>query len=179
MVFFDLPSNDELPAESARWLEEYRKVAGHEEVPRSHRAYGRLAHIVETRLLATNLHQKCTFPNDVKLIGAMLIAHARRCQGCFAASRNRLRQLGFDEDAMNSMCAHPNQLPMTEKNRAFVNFALKVATAPAADLTAKDFAELAAAGFSREEMQETIGFAVYWVMNTIFNSAALVALTEE
>jgi hypothetical protein len=30
-----------------------------------------------------------------------------------------------------------------------------------------------------EEVQEIIGFAVFWVMNTIFNSAALVALTDD
>jgi hypothetical protein len=30
-----------------------------------------------------------------------------------------------------------------------------------------------------EEVQEIIGFAVFWVMNNILNSAALVALTDE
>ncbi len=127
---------------------------------------------------AVNLHDKCSFPNDVKIIGAMLIAHARRCQACFGASRRMLGQLGFDEETMDGMCAHLDALPISEKNRAFVQFALKVATTPAADLTAKDSSELTAAGLSREEVQEAIGFAVYWVMNTIFNSAALVALNR-
>lgn len=180
MAFFDVPSEAQMPAESARWLDEYRKLTGRPEAPRTHRAYGRLLPIVETRVrAAANLHDRCSFPKDVKYIAAMLIAHARRCQGCFAGSRGALTQLGFNEDAMDSMCAHPDALPMSEKNRAFVHFALKLATTPTSDFTPKEFAELAALGFSREEVQETIGFAVYWVMNTIFNSAALVALSDE
>ncbi len=72
---------------------------------------------------AVNLHDKCSFPNDVKIIGAMLIAHARRCQACFGASRRMLGQLGFDEETMDGMCAHLDALPISEKNRAFVQFA--------------------------------------------------------
>jgi len=34
-------------------------------------------------------------------------------------------------------------------------------------------------GSTREEVQEIIGFAVFWVPNTIFNAAALVALTDD
>ena len=60
-----------------------------------------------------------------------------------------------------------------------MRFALRLATGGAADLTPKDFGELAAQGFSREEVQETIGFAVFWVMNTIFNSAALAGLADD
>jgi len=180
MAFFDVPSDDQIPPESAKLLGEYHNLLGTPEAPRTHRTYGRLPWIVEMRVrAAASVLQKCSFPRDVQLIGAMLIAHARRCQACFGASRGRLAQLGFDENTMDGMCAHPDTLPMSEKNRAFVHFALKVATTPAADLTPKDFRELAAAGLSREEVQETIAFAVFWVMNTIFNSAALVALTEE
>ena len=180
MAFFDVPSDDQIPPDSAKLLEEYRLLTGTAEAPRTHRTYGRLPRIVETRVRgAVNLHDKCSFPKDVKMIAAMLIAHARRCQPCFGGSRRQLALLGFDEDKMDGMCAHPDSLPMSEKNRAFVHFALKMATTPAADLTPKDFRELAAAGLSPEEVQEAIGFAVFWVMNTIFNSAALVALTDE
>jgi alkylhydroperoxidase family enzyme len=179
MAFFDVPTDDEIPAESARWLEEYRKLVGRSEAPSGHRAYGRLAPIVEARLrVCINLFDRCSFPKDVKYVAGMLIAHARRCQACFGASRLQLGTLGFDEEALDGMCAHPDTLPLNDKNRAFVQFALKVATTPAADLTPKDFQEAAAAGLSREEVQETIAFAAFWVMNTIFNSAALVALSE-
>ena len=180
MAFFDVPSDAQIPPESAKLLEEYRTLTGTAEAPRTHRTYGRLPWIVEMRVRsASHMLDKCSFPKDVKMIAAMLIAHARRCQGCFGASRRQLALLGFDEDKMDSMCAHPDTLPMNEKHRAFVHFALKVATTPASDLTPKDFRELAAAGLSREEVQETIAFAVFWVMNTIYNSAALVALTDE
>ena len=52
MAFFDLPSDAEMPPESARLLEEYRKLTGTAEVPRVHRTYGRLTPIVETRVRA-------------------------------------------------------------------------------------------------------------------------------
>lgn len=180
MAFFDVPSDDQIPPESARLLEEYRVLTGTAEVARTHRTYARLTRIVEARVrAAVNLTDKCSFPKDVKMVAAMLIAHARRCQACFGGSRRQLALLGFDESTMDGICANPDVLPMSEKNRVFVHFALKVATTPTVDLTPKDFRELTAAGFSREEVQETIAFAVFWVMNTIFNSAALVALTEE
>lgn len=180
MAFFDVPTDDQIPPESARLLEEYRKLAGTAEAPRSHRTYGRLTRIVETRMRAAlNLHDQCSFPKETKYVAAMLIAHARRCSGCFLASRGRLVQLGFDEPVLDAMCAHPEELPLDPRGRRFVHWALKIATTLAADLTPKDFREMADDGFTREEVQEIIGFAVFWVTNTIFNSAALVALTDE
>ena len=75
MAFFDVPTDDQIPPESARLLEEYRELTGTAEAPRSHRTYGRLTRIVETRLrAAVNLHDQCSFPKQTKYVAAMLIA---------------------------------------------------------------------------------------------------------
>jgi alkylhydroperoxidase/carboxymuconolactone decarboxylase family protein YurZ len=76
------------------------------------------------------------------------------------------------------MCANPNALPLPERDRLFVQFALKVA-AGAADLTRADFDRMAAHGFTEDEVKQIIGFAAFWVMNTMFSASALVALADE
>ena len=108
----------------------------------------------------------------------MLIAHARRCKSCFAYSRSQLDKLGFDETTLDAMCANPEALPLNERDRLFVRYALKMATA-AADLTPTDFKEMAASGFSSEDVQETIGLAAWWTMNTVFNQSAVAGLSDD
>ena len=110
-------------------------------------------------------------------VAAMLIAHARRCRSCFGSSRAELKRLGFDEATLDAMCAHPETLPLPERDRRVVEFALKVAAGPA-DLTPKDFGQMAEHGFSPAEVQDIVGFVAFWVMNTIFSTAANAALAD-
>lgn len=89
MAFFDVPTDDQIPPESAWLLEEYRKLAGTAEAPRSHRTYERITRIVETRLRAgLNLHDQWSSPKQTKYVADMLIAHARRSA---SATRERPR----------------------------------------------------------------------------------------
>lgn len=106
------------------------------------------------------------------------VQHARRCQACFRGSRRQLGKLGFDEAALDAMCANPDALPLDRRGRRIVHWALQFAN-HTPDLTPKDFREIAADGFSRDEVQEIIALAVFWVQNTMFNTAATVALTDE
>jgi hypothetical protein len=108
----------------------------------------------------------------------MLIAHAKRCRSCFAGARFELDKLGFDEPTMDAMCAHRDSLPLEERDRHFVHYALKIATG-SADLTPKDFREMEQGGFSKDEIRQMIGFAAYWNMNIVFNQAALASLTDD
>ena len=86
MAFFDVPTGDQIQPESAQLLEEYRKLAGTAEAPRSHRTYRRITPIVETRLRAElNLHDQWSFPKQTKYVAAMLIAHARRSASAMRA----------------------------------------------------------------------------------------------
>lgn len=179
MAFFDVPPDDELPPQSARLLEEYQRLTGIEQILPTHRAYGRLPHIVEARVQAyVNLVGRSSLPREVVGITGMLISHARRCQACFRGSRRQLGRLGFDEATLDAMCANPDVLPLDHRTRRIVHWALHFANRTP-ELTPKDFREIAADGFSRDEVQEIIGLAVFWVQNTMFHTAAAVALTDE
>jgi alkylhydroperoxidase family enzyme len=178
-AFFDMPADETLPPEGLRIIKEQRKLAGVERVVPTWQTYGRLPGILEARLVtALRLSQECPFPAQARHVASMLIAHARKCRTCFGASRRRLADLGVDEAAMDSMCANPSALPLPERDRLFVEFALKVA-AGASNLTRADFDEMAAHGFTEDEVKQIIGFAAFWVMNTMFSASALVALADE
>jgi alkylhydroperoxidase family enzyme len=179
MAFFDLPADETLPPEALRILKEQRKLLGIERIVPTWQTYGRLPGILEARLVtALRLSEECPFPAHARNVASMLIAHARKCRTCFGASRRRLAELGVDEVAMDSMCANPGALPLPERDRLFVQFALKVA-AGASDLTRADFDQMAAHGFTEDEVKQIIGFATFWVMNTMFSASALVALADE
>jgi hypothetical protein len=179
MAFFDVPPDNELPPQSVRLLEQYRQLARTEQVASTHRAYGRLPHIVEARVQAyVNLVERSRLPREVVGIVGMLISHARRCQACFRGSRFQLGRLGFDEATLDAMCANPDALPLDQRERRIVHWALHFAN-HTAELSPKDFQDIAADGFSRDEVQDIIGLAVFWVQNTMFNTAATVALTDE
>jgi uncharacterized peroxidase-related enzyme len=179
MAFFDVPPDEELSPEVRHMLEDYRRVTGTEAVPPGWKAYGRLPKIVEARLKAyQNLSHQCRFPWDARNLAVMLIAHTKRCRACFAGARYQLDKLGFDETALDGICANPDALPLKERERLFVHYALRIATS-SADLTRKDFEEMAAHGFSKEEIQEIIAFAAYWVMNMVFSQATYAALAED
>lgn len=179
MAFFDLPPDEELSADVRRMLEEYRHLTGTQTVAPTWKAFGRSPKIIEARLKAAqNLNFQCNFPWDARWIAAMLIAHVRRCRACFAGARLQLDKLGFNEDTMDAMCAAPEALPLKERDRLFVHYALKIATS-SADLQPKDFREMAQHGFSKEEIQEIIAFVAYWTMNMVFSQAALAALADD
>ncbi|MBI3007675.1 MAG: hypothetical protein HYY53_05170 [candidate division NC10 bacterium] len=179
MAFFDLPADEELSPEVRQMLEEHRRLVGTEAVSRTWRAFGRSSKIIEGRLKAyQNLSYQCKFPWEARNLAVMLIAHAKRCAGCFAVARFQLDKLGFDEKTLDGICANPEALPLKERDRLFVHYALKIATG-SADLTPKDFKEMAAQGFSRDEIQEIIAFAAYWTMAMVFSQSAMAALAVE
>ncbi|MBI3626344.1 MAG: hypothetical protein HY215_09385 [Candidatus Rokubacteria bacterium] len=179
MAFFDLPADEELSPEIRQTLEEYRRLRGTENVAPSWRAYGRSPKIIEARFKAyQNLSYDCRFPWEARNMAVMLIAHAKRCRGCFAGARFQLDRLGFDEATLDAICANPEALPLKERDRLFVHYALKIATG-SANLTPKDFREMSERGFSKEEIQEIIGFAAYWTMNMVMTQSANAALAED
>mgnify|MGYP001562557495 CR=1 FL=1 len=180
MAFFDLPPDEELSAEVRQMLGEYARLTGSEVAPPSWKAFGRSGKIIEARLKAAqNMGFHIPgFAWDAQNFAIMLIAHAKRCQACFSASRAELDRLGFDEATLDGICANPGALPLKERDRLFVQCAFKVATG-SADLTPKDFKEMAAHGFSKEEIQEIIAFAAYWAMHIVFTQSTRAALAEE
>lgn len=179
MAFFELPKDEELPPESVRMLKEYQRLQGSTSTPPNWQLFGGFPRIIETRLLAwKNLSQDSPFAFDPRSVAVMLIAHAKGCRLCFAAARSALNKLGFDEGTMDAMCANPDALPLKERDRHFVHYALRIAT-DARNLTPKDFREMEQAGFSKDEIREMIGFVAYWNMHIVFTQTALAGLSEE
>ena len=182
MAFFDAPKLENVPAEARRWYDELLRIRGREAPAPSWMSYWRSPKILEARVKAEETLFRMTagtrFPWEARLMAFMLIAHARRCQGCFGGSRKVLMTLGFDEPTLDGFCANPSELPLSERDRIFVRYVLKIALSPS-DLEPKDFRELEAQGFSPEDLQDMIGLAAYAVFNTIFTSAANAALRDD
>lgn len=182
MAFFDVPKDDDISPEARHWFDELRRLRGVESLSRIWLTWARSPQILEARVRAeTNLFRQKTpsgFSWEARMIAFMLVAHARHCEGCFGASRQHLTALGFDEPALDSFCANPAALPLPERERLFVRYALRMATDPSG-LAPKDFLELEAQGFSREDVQEMAGFAAFAVFNTIFTTVANAALRDE
>jgi len=179
MAFFELPKDEDLPAESRKLLDEYQRANGTNVRASNWQIFGRFPKIIEARFLAwKNLNSDTSFSADARMVAVMLISHAKRCQYCFVGARFQLDKLGFDGDTMDAMCANPDTLPLKERDRHFVHYALKIGT-DSANLTPKDFREMEQAGFSKDEILEIVAFTAYWNMNIVFSQASLAGLAEE
>lgn len=183
MAFFDIPRDEDISPEARQWLDELRRLRGVETLARVWKAYGRSPRILKARVTAEeNLYNQSwghsAFSWEARNMAFMLVAHARRCDGCFGASRRHLTALGFDEPALDGFCANPAVLPLPDRERLFVRYVLQLATDPT-QLQPKDFREMEAQGLSRENVQEMIGFAAFAVFNTIFTTAANTALRDD
>jgi alkylhydroperoxidase family enzyme len=180
MALFHVPSDGDISPEARQWLDELRRLRGVETLPRSWLSYALTPRILKARVTAEDslARHASSFSWEARNIAFMLVAHARRCEGCFGASRTTLTTLGFDEPALDGFCANPAELPLPERERLFVRHVLRVATDPA-QLQPKDIREMAAQGLSAADVQEITGFAAWAVMNTIFTTVANTALSDE
>jgi len=180
MAFFDIPKDEEITPEARHWLNELKRIRGVETLPASWTTYARSSNILKARVtVEDNIARRTSyFSWEARMIAFMLVAHARRCEGCFVASRSQLNTLGFDEPALDGFCANPAVLPLPERERIFVKYVLRIATNPS-EVELKDFRELEAHGLSREEVQEIAACAAHAVMNTIFTTVANTALRDE
>lgn len=183
MAFFDVPEQEEITPEGRQWLDELRRLRGVETLWRGWLVYGGSPRILKARVTAEdNLFNqssgKSAFSWEARNMAFMLVAHSRRCDGCFGGSRAQLMKLGFDEPALDGFCANPTVLPLPDRERLFVKYVLQLATDPN-QLQPKDFREMAAQGLSQDNVLEMIGFAAFAVFNTIFTTATMTALSDE
>jgi hypothetical protein len=183
MAFFDVPKDEDITPEARQWLDELRRLRGVETLWRGWLVYWRSPRILKARVTAEdNLYNQSSgqsaFSWEARNMAFMLVAHARRCDGCFGGSRRHLTALGFDEPALDGFCANPTGLPLPDRERLFVKYVLQLATDPT-QLLPKDFREMAAQGLSQENVQEMIAFAAFAVFNTIFVTATDAALQDD
>lgn len=180
MAFFDVPAAEAISPEVRKMVDEYARLTGRDTAPPTWRTLARSPKIVEARLKAAqNMGWHLPgFSWEAESFAVMLIAHAKRCQTCFGASRLALDRLGFDEATLDGICANPEDLPLKGRDRLFVRYAFRIGT-DSVNLRSKDFREMEAQGLSKEEIQQIIAFAAYWTMNIVFSQAVSAALDEE
>lgn len=179
MAFFNLPSDEELSPQVRQMLAEYNRMLGHQEIPVGWRAFADSPRIVEARLAGFRaLFHECSFPWETKNLAWMLIAHAKGCRICFTYCRGELDRIGWDEATLNQVCANPEALPLKERDRAFVQYALRTALDPAG-LKLQDFKEMEARGLSKEEIREILAFSAYANMHMTFTLSQVAWLAEE
>ena len=76
----------------------------------------------------------------------------------------------MSEVELDRICKVPSAFPISERERRFVDFTLRVARNPTA-LKAEDFQEMARAGFAHDEIVEMIGVAGFWALATTVTTA--------
>ena len=183
MAFFDIPKDEDIPPEARHWLDEMKRLRGVTTSPQSRLAYASTPRILKAQVTAEeNLFNqrsgRSRFSWEARMFAFMLVSHARRCTGCFGASRRMLTTLGFDEPALDGICANPVALPLPERDQAFVRYVLRFALS-AMEVEPKDFREMAAQGLAPDDVREMIGFAAFCMFNTIITTLANTALRDE
>jgi uncharacterized peroxidase-related enzyme len=183
MAFFEVPKDEDITPEARHWLDEQRRIRGVETLWKGWHVYARSPRVLKARMVGEeNLYNqssgKSAFSWEARNMAFMLVAHARRCEGCFGASRRHLSALGFDEPVLDGFCANPAELPLSDRDRVFVKYVLQLAADPT-QLEPGDFREMAAHGFSQENVLEMIGFAAFAVFNTIFVTAMNTGLRDD
>lgn len=183
MAFFNIPREEDITPEARQWLDDLRRLRRVDTLWRGWLVYARSPHILKARVtaednLCNRSSERSGFSWEARNIAFMLVAHARRCDGCFGSSRSNLTALGFDEPVLDGFCANPDVLPLPERERVFVKYVLQLAVDPT-QLQPKDFREMETHGLSQENIQEMIGFAAFAVFNTIFTTATSSALQDD
>jgi len=179
MAFFEMLTEDQMPAEAREYIAIVKKRARAERAEGTFYALARNPRLVKAWVQAAQ--ELIPIPNrfgTAQGIVGMLISHAKGCRRCFDTSRDLLVKLGFDDATLEGMCQAPAALPLAERERRFVEFTLRVARDPQG-LKPSDFREMEQAGFSKDEILEMIGVAAYWNLATTFASAVGAGLQEE
>jgi uncharacterized peroxidase-related enzyme len=179
MPFFQVVPEDQMTPEARQYVELSKKRQRVDRLPTNY--YAMAAHPPLLTAFVQAFESLIPMPNRFgtsQFIASMLIAHAKGCVPCFNGSREFLVKIGIDAAALDSMCRQPESLPLSERERHFVEFTLRVARDPSG-LKPADFREMEHAGFSKDEILEMIGVAGFWSMATTVTSAIAAGLDDE
>ena len=179
MPFFDLVPEDNLPPETKEFIATAKKRQRSDRIGPGY--YAMAKHPPLLKAFVQAFEDLIPVPNrfgTTQYIASMLIAHAKGCRPCFNASRDFLLKIGLDDDTLNHMCEAPSALPLSERERRFVEFTLRVARDPGG-LKPHDLREMERAGFAKDEILEMIGVAGFWALATTVSSALEAGMLEE
>ena len=178
MSFFPLVPEEQMTPEARRCAEQAKKRQRVDRLPIHYYAMALYPPLLKAFVQA--MDDLISVPNRFgtsQFIASMLIAHAKGCAPCFNASRDFLLKIGIDEAALDAMCRRPEDLPLSDRDRRFVEFTLRIARNPSG-LKPADFLEMERLGFSKDETLEMIGVAGFWNMATTVTSAIAAGLDE-
>ena len=179
MSFFQLLPEEQMTPEARQYVELSKKRQRVDRLPIHF--YAMAAYPPLLKAFVQAIEELIRIPNRFgtsQFIASMLIAHAKGCAPCFNASRDFLLKIGIDEASLDAMCRRPEDLPLADRERHFVEFTLRVARDPSG-LKPADYREMERAGFSKDEILEMIGVAGFWSMATTVMSAIAAGLAEE
>lgn len=171
MPFFQIVSEDTMAPEARPYVEMSKKRHRVDRLPTNYYAMAAYPPLLKGFVQA--FQELIRIPNRFgtsQFIASMLIAHAKGCAPCFNASRDFLVKIGIDQAALDDMCSRPESLPLSDRERHFVEFTLRVASNPSG-LKLADFQEMERLGFSKDEILEMIGVAGFWSLATTVTSA--------
>ncbi|MFQ5897924.1 MAG: carboxymuconolactone decarboxylase family protein [Candidatus Methylomirabilia bacterium] len=178
MAFFEYVPEDQLAPEAKEFIDVAKKRSRSDRLSPGLYAMAKYPRLLKAFVQA--FEDLIPVPNrfgTAQFIASMLIAHAKGCRPCFNASREFLLKLGLDDAALDNMCQAPAALPLSDRERRFVEFTLRVANDPGG-LKPDDYREMERAGFSKDEILEMIGVAGFWGLATTVTSALDVGLRE-
>lgn len=178
MPFFALVPDEQMTPEAKQYIELARKRLRVDRLGAHYHAMAAYPPLLKAFVQA--FAELLPIPNRFgtsQFIVSMLIAHAKGCAPCFNANRDFLLKIGIDNDALDGMCSRPTELPLSDRERHFVEFTLRVARDPSG-LKPVDFQEMERSGFSKDEILEMIGVAGFWSMATTVTSAIGAGLSE-
>jgi len=171
MAFFEMIPEEQMAPEAKAYIESAKKRHRVDRLSPGYYVMATYPRLLKAFVQA--FEDLVPVPNrfgTVQFIASMLIAHAKGCAPCFNGSREFLLKIGFDQTALDGMCKAPSALPLSERERRFVEFTLRVARDPGG-LASEDFRAMERAGFTKDEILEMIGVAGFWSLATTVESA--------
>ncbi len=116
-------------------------------------------------------------PRTIKEMICVAVSAANRNNYCLKTHLHGLSMMGVDQKILQGLQGNLDELPLPERTKIIIKFALKVTLEPTA-VTDKDFSELRDEGLTEEEILEIVSTANLINLLNIYADLAGVDLDE-
>ena len=177
-IALDLPAVDPLPKDIARYYEVCQEKLGM--VPNVLKTYG----FAPERLNAFSMmyNELMLAPSDVskaeREMIAVVVSAENRCHYCLVAHGATLRQLTGDPKLADTIAANYRHADVTPKQRAMLDFALKI-TRASAEVEEPDRQKLRDLGWSERAIWDMAEVTAFFNMSNRMSSAVAMRPNDE